>query len=156
MSSPARSPLDGGEILPRPSHPASNDNSAAPDLSTPPLADDPLSRSLAEAGAPAPERDPPPRWMRPTAYGAGIAAALLAGLAVQQGVVAYGAYADADAMILPGGEVAQGASYPAHQAALARGDDANRNAWVAGSAALLSAATAGVLLWLARDPAPAP
>ena len=127
-----------------------------PDLSTPPPADDPLSRSLAEAGAPASERDPPPRWLRPTAYGAGIAAALLAGLAVQQGVVAYGAYADADAMILPGGEVAQGASYPAHQAALARGDEANRNAWVAGSAAVLSAATAGVLLWLARDPAPAP
>ena len=129
---------------------------APPDLSTPPLADDPLSRSLAEAGAPAPERDPPPRWLRPTAYGAGLAAALLAGLAVQQGVVAYGAYADADAMILPGGEVAQGASYPAHQAALARGDEANRNAWVAGSAAVLSAAAAGVLLWLARDPAQAP
>lgn len=136
--------------------PAAGDTTPSPDLHPAPPPDDPLARSLAGAGAPEPGRDPPPRWLRPTAYATGIAAALLAGLAIQQGVVAHGEYADADAMIGPGGAVVPGGSYPAHQAAIARGDEANRNAWVAGSAAVLSAATAGVLAWLSRDPAPAP
>ncbi|MBL0277011.1 MAG: hypothetical protein IPQ24_13135 [Anaeromyxobacter sp.] len=127
-----------------------------PDLHPAPPADDAISRGLARApGEVEAHAQARPRWLRPAALGSGVLAALLTGLAVQQGVAANGAYADADGMIQPNGQTRPGITYPQYLATLARGDDANRNAWVAGGAAAVSATAAGVLYWLSRDPAPA-
>jgi hypothetical protein len=96
--------------------------------------------------------EPPPRWRRPVAIGSGVVAAVLGGLAMQQGLAARSAWAEADAMVLPGGIYRPGATPGEHRAALARGDAASRNAWIAGGGAAVSAAACGVLLWLSREP----
>jgi hypothetical protein len=95
-----------------------------------------------------------PRWQRPVAIGAGVVAALLGGLAVQQGLAARDAYGAADAMVV-GGVIQPPATSADHDAAISRGDRANRNAWVAASGAALSATGAVVLYWLSRDEPPA-
>jgi hypothetical protein len=124
----------------------------APDLRATPPPLDPLAEAARAAAA---EGEKPPRWMRPTAVGAGVAAALLGAMALQQGLAASGAYGDADAMVLPGGSWAPGADAAAHAALLDEGDAHRRNAWIAAGGAVLSATASGVLWWLSREPAPA-
>ncbi len=80
--------------------------------------------------------------------GAGVLAVGLAGLAIQQGRAAGGAYADARALVGPGGILVPGADPAAHEALVARGDGATRNAWISGGAAVASAAGAGLTWWL--------
>jgi len=129
---------------------------AEADLRAAPPPDDPVGRALAQAmPPPAPVSRPGPAWYRPAAYGAGVLAVVLGGVAVHQGLSAQAAYADADAMVLPGGSFQSPYTPADHQAALARGDRANQGAWVTGSAAVLSAAAGATLYWLSRDPAPA-
>jgi hypothetical protein len=65
-----------------------------------------------------------------------------------RGATAHGAYADADAMVLPDGVLAQGVTAADRAAAVDRGDIASQNAWVTGTAALVAAAGAGLLWWL--------
>jgi hypothetical protein len=82
------------------------------------------------------------------AIGAGVLAVGLAAVSVQQGVTAHSAYADADAMVQPGGVLVPGTSPADYAATVDRGDAARQNAWVAGTAALVTAAGAAVLCWL--------
>jgi hypothetical protein len=120
---------------------------AAPDLAARPAPADPLAAAV----APPPEGaagKPRPAWLKPVAIGAGVLAVGLAAVSVQQGVTAHGAYADADAMVLPGGVLAPGTSPADYAAAVDRGDAARQNAWIAGTAALVTAAGAAVLCWL--------
>ncbi len=123
------------------------DTPTAPDLTARPPTDDPLAAAVAAPRSDAPSR-PRPAWVKPVTIGAGVLALGLAGAAVQQGLSARSAYADADAMVLPGGILAPGVSPATRAAAIDRGDAASRNAWLTGSGALLSAAGAGLLWWL--------
>jgi hypothetical protein len=120
---------------------------AAPDLAARPPSEDPLAAAVAAPPADAPSR-PRPAWVKPVTIGAGVLALGLAGAAVQQGLSARSAYADADAMVLPGGILAPGVSPATRAAAIDRGEAASRNAWLTGTGALLSAAGAGLLWWL--------
>jgi hypothetical protein len=115
----------------------------------------PLDPAAEAARSVAAERERPPGWMRPTAVGTGVAAALLGALALQQGLAASRAYGDADAMVLPGGSYVPGASAADHAALLDEGDAHRRNAWIAAGGAVLSATASGVFWWLSREPAPA-
>jgi hypothetical protein len=135
---------------PAPAPPAAAD--AAPDLRPTPPAEDPVAHAL--AAPPLGATPPPARWLRPTALGAGLLAAALAGLAAQQGLAARGAYGDADAMVLPGGIIRVPYTRADHTSAIGRGDAASRNAWLAGSGAALSGAAGAVLYWLSRGDAP--
>ena len=98
--------------------------------------------------AAAPAARPRPAWLKPVAIGATVLAVALAGISVQQGLAARDAYADADAMVLPGGVLVPGATPADRAAAVDQGDAASRNAWITGTAALVSGAGAGVLWWL--------
>jgi len=53
-------------------------------------------------------------------------------------VTAQNAYADADAMVLPGGVLVRARRRPIRAAAVDQGDTASRNAWITGTAALVS------------------
>jgi hypothetical protein len=147
-------PASAVAALGPPPPPSPEGSSAAPDLRAPVPAEDPVARALAPASASVTAAATRPRWQRPTAIGASVVAALLGGLAVQQGLTARDAYLTADAMVL-GGVVQPPATPADHDAAIARGDRANRNAWVAASGAALSATGAVVLYWLSRDDPPA-
>jgi hypothetical protein len=91
-----------------------------------------------------------PAWVKPVAIGASVLAAGLAGLALQQGLTAKGAYADASAMVGPNGILVPGADPAAHDALVERGDTASKNAVASGSAAVITATAVGLLLWLSR------
>jgi hypothetical protein len=127
-----------------------------------------LPASLAAAPpGPSPAAAPPPReakapgstpaWMRPSAYGAGALALVLAGFATYEGVQASNRYADAQALLRPDGSFQPGAD-PARYADLrSSGDAARRNAWIGAGAAVALAAASGVLWYLSREPhAPEP
>ncbi len=148
--SPAPSPAPALAAAKEPEVPEASPASDAPppDLAAHPPPADPLAAAVAAPPAEAPAGKPRPAWLKPVAIGVGVLAAGLAGVSVQQGWTAHRYYADADAMVLPGGNLAPGVS-PSDRAALVdRGDTASRNAWLTGSAALLSAAGAGLLWWL--------
>jgi hypothetical protein len=132
-----------------PQEPAAAGPPARPDLSARPPAADPLAAALAAPADP-PARGARPAWMRPVAIGAGVLAAGLAGVAIQQGLGARHAYAEADAMVLPGGLLAPGVTAADRSAVVGRGDAASRNAWITGTGAAVSAAGAGLLWWLSR------
>jgi hypothetical protein len=169
---PASAPPVAARTAPPPSRPASNPATApaakAPSATAPPtvVAEgprptpdaspdlhpvlpvvDPVARALAEPPA------RPPAWRRPASLGAGALAAVLGGVALHQGLAARRAFAQADAMVLPGGLYQPPHTRIDHAEAIARGDDANRNAWLAASGALLSATTGAALYWFSREPA---
>jgi hypothetical protein len=90
--------------------------------------------------------------MRPSAYGAGALALVLAGLATYEGVQASNRYAEAQAMLRADGSFQPGAD-PARYADLrSSGDVARRNAWVGAGAAVVLAAASGILWYLSREP----
>ena len=126
------------EIPPRPR--------PAPDLSPRPPPADPVAAALKPAAAAPPAARP--AWVKPVVIGASALAVGLAGLSLQQGVTAKGAYADADAMMGANGILEPGADPAAYAALVERGDTASRNAWVSGGAALLTATAAGLAWWL--------
>jgi len=148
-------PPAAAEKPPAAKAPASAAPAAAPVAKLPAsLAPAPPGPSPAAAPTP-PEAKAPgstPAWMRPSAYGAGALALVLAGLATYEGVQASNRYADAQAMLRPDGSFQPGAD-PARYADLrSSGDAARRNAWIgAGTAAVLAAAS-GVLWYLSRGP----
>jgi hypothetical protein len=82
----------------------------------------------------------------------GVASALLAALAVQQGITAHGARADASAMVQDG-VLAPGSDPAEYDALVRKGDRAERNAWISAGVSAALAVGAGVLGW--RTPAPA-
>lgn len=141
---------------PQPAVPSAAAAAPAPDLHPSTPAEDPVARALAPppaSGVAAPRL--PPRWLRPSAFGAGLLAAALTGLAAHQGLAARSAYGDADAMVLPGGTLYRAPYTRAdHTAAIGRGDAASQNAWLAASGAAVSAVSGAVFYWLSRDPAP--
>jgi hypothetical protein len=93
------------------------------------------------------------RWLRPAAYGSALLAGVFTGLAIQQGLTARQASADAAGMVGPGGSLAPG-SDPTRYAGL-RSDAraATRNTYLSAGAAAAFAATAGLLGWVSRAPA---
>jgi hypothetical protein len=124
---------------------------ARPSLTvTPPRGEPPRP---APAGA-SPSR--PGRWMRPTAIGAGVAAGLLAALAIQQGFASRSAYADADAMVGSGGMLVPGSDPARYRSLRADGDAAKRNMYLSAGAAAVFGAAAGFLGWKSMDRTPGP
>jgi hypothetical protein len=98
---------------------------------------------------------PRPRWLRRAALAAGLAAGGCAALAVQQGLAARGAYADADAMVA--GDVFVPGSDPARYRELrGEGDAARRNAYLSAGVAAAFGAAAGVLGWRSVERPAAP
>lgn len=89
--------------------------------------------------------------MRPTAIGSGVAAGLLAALAVHQGLAARSAYADADAMVGANSQLLPGSDPARYRDLKADGDAAKRNAYVSAGAALVIGAAAGYLGWRSMD-----
>jgi PEGA domain len=138
---PAPPPASPALVSPGPAPPA-------PDLTARPPQVDPLAAAVSTPPAAAPAAKPRPAWLKPLAIGATVLAVALAGVSVQQGLKAHDAYADADAMVLPGGILVPGATPADRAAAVDQGDAASRNAWITGTAALVSGAGAGVLWWL--------
>jgi hypothetical protein len=126
-----------------------------------------LSAGKAAAAAPAPSRafvppaaetsvatqSGPPRWMRPTAYGCAVLAGVFGGLAIQQGLTARQASADASAMVGPGGSLAPGSDPTLYEGFKADSRAAARNAYLSAGAAVALAVTAGYLGWKSRVPA---
>ncbi|HVP68328.1 MAG TPA: hypothetical protein VMT17_13825 [Anaeromyxobacteraceae bacterium] len=112
--------------------------------------------------APAAEvRAAPPKgsaWMRPTAWVGTSLAAVAAGLAVWQGVVAGNAAGQARSMVLPDGSLAPGTDPAAYASAVSSYEAARRNAWIAGGTSIAFAASAALLFVFAdRGPVePAP
>lgn len=154
-SPPPRQPPAEGTRPPAPPG-AALAAAVVPDLRVAPLAEEPLVRPLAPGADPrAPTGGARPAWLRRASLGTGVLSALLGGLAVHQGLAARGAYVEADAMLLPGGNLRSPYTGADHGAAIDRGDRASRNAWVAGSGAVVSAAAGAVLYWLSREDAPA-
>ncbi len=95
-------------------------------------------------------------WTRPAAWGAGAVATGFLVLAIQQGFTARSAYADADAMVGPGGALAPGSDPARHQALVDDGNAARRNAYVSAGLAVVFGAAAGYLGWKSADrPGPA-
>ena len=94
------------------------------------------------------------RWMRPTAIGSGVVAGALAVLAIQQGLASKKAYADADAMVGPGGSLLPGSDPARYRSLRSDGDAARRNTYLSAGAAAAFATVAGVLGWKSwdRDP----
>jgi hypothetical protein len=90
------------------------------------------------------------RWKRPTAIGAGVAALLFSGIAIQQGVASADARDEARSMVLPGGSVS--GDLARYQALEQDADTAARNAYLSAGAAAVFAATAGVLGWQVWGP----
>jgi hypothetical protein len=92
--------------------------------------------------------------MRPAAIGAGVVAAGLGALAVQQGVAAADAYARARSLVGAGGVLLPGVD-PARYASLeARGNASRRTALLAATSAVVTATVSGVLAWWSRHPGP--
>jgi hypothetical protein len=127
-------------------HPATPPLPPTPDLTPHPPPIDPVAAAVTPQSL-APAR-PRPAWVRPVVIGAGLLSLGLAGLAIQQGRSARGAYADARALIGPNGILLPGTDPLLHDALVARGDGASRNAWLAGGAAVAAAAGAGLTWWL--------
>ncbi len=96
------------------------------------------------------------RWMRPAAYGAGAVAGGFLLLAIQQGLAARSAYADADAMVGPDAIYLPGSDPARHGALIDDGNAARRNAYVSAGATAAFAAAAGVLGWKSLDRGPGP
>ena len=95
----------------------------------------------------------PPRWMRPTAYGCAVLAGVFGGLAIQQGLTARQASADASAMVGPGGSLTPGSDPTRYEGLQADSRVASRNAYISAGVAVGLAVTAGYLGWRSRVPA---
>ncbi len=141
-SAPPRAPVIAAAA------PATPPAPPAPDLSPRPPPADPIAAAVTPRAIEPLPAAPRPAWVKPVVIGAGVLAVGLAGLAIQQGRAAGGAYADARALVGPGGILVPGADPAAHDALVARGDGASRNAWISGGAAVASAAGAGLTWWL--------
>jgi len=113
-----------------------------------------LSRS---AGGP-PGRSPP-RWLRPAAYGAGLAALGAGAFALMQARSASDGYASAGAMVRSDGALVAGTDRARYDSVVTGADSAKRNAYVGAAGAAVLAVAAGVLGYLsleARGPAIVP
>jgi hypothetical protein len=135
---------------PRASAPRAQPRRAPPaEIDPPSLAAIPAAHERERALAPR------PRWLRRAALAAGLAAGGCAALAVQQGLAARGAYADADAMVA--GDVFVPGSDPARYRELrGEGDAARRNAYLSAGVAAAFGAAAGVLGWRSVERPAAP
>jgi len=91
----------------------------------------------------------PSRTLGWTAFGAGVAAVGLGGVSLWQGISAQSSYADAKAMLGPGGTLPTGTSPADYDKKLKDGDGAKRNAIITGVGAGACAVTAGILGYLA-------
>jgi hypothetical protein len=91
-----------------------------------------------------------PRWKRPTAIGAGVAALLFSGFAIQQGLASADARDEASSMVLPDGSVS--GDLARYRDLEQEADTAARNAYLSAGAAAVFAATAGVLGWQVWGP----
>ena len=89
----------------------------------------------------------PSPWIRPAAWTATGLAAVAAGLATWQAIVAAGSLADAQGMVQPDGSLRPGADPAAYNAAMSAFQSERRNAWIAAGGALVLGAGATVL-WL--------
>ncbi|MFT3913206.1 MAG: hypothetical protein QM704_03670 [Anaeromyxobacteraceae bacterium] len=87
----------------------------------------------------------PRRWSRPGVVVSGIAAALSAGVAVQQALASSSARSDANAMVGPGGTLLPGSDPVRHGDLVDRADASARNAWIAGGVSAALAVTTVVL-----------
>jgi hypothetical protein len=90
--------------------------------------------------------------MRPGAYASVALCGVFAGLAVQQGLTAQQASAEASAMVGPGGALVPGADPSRYDALRGDASAASRNAWISAGAAVVFGATAAVLGWKTRVP----
>lgn len=111
------------------------------------------ARAEEEPMAPHPPGLAPRPWTRSAAWVAGGAAVTLAGFAVNRRLAANAAYADARAMLGPGGVLATSSDLPRYRALTAEGDAAARATWIAAGASALFAAAAGLLGWTSAQPA---
>jgi len=109
---------------------------------------------IREADLPAaPTGGAPRAWMRPAAYGSALLVGIFTGLAIQQGLSARQASADAGNMVGPDGVLAPGSDATRYRELRDEYRSASRNAYLSGGAAVVFAATAGVLGWKSRAPA---
>jgi hypothetical protein len=131
---------------------------ATADLSATPRSFHPTPPAAAASPAPslAAAPDTARRWMRGGAYASAVLAGVFTGVAIQQGLVARQADADAGGLVGPGGALSPGTD-PARYGDL-RSDAraARRTAYLSGGAAVVLAATAGLLGWKSRAPVDAP
>jgi hypothetical protein len=127
---------------------------ARPDLAIEPQGFAPPAAAAADptGGGPASRS----RWMRPAAYGSAVLVGVFTGIAIQQGLSARQAGADADAMVGPGGALAPGSDPTRYRELQDESRASARNAYVSGAAAVVFAVTAGVLGWRSRPEPDAP
>lgn len=112
--------------------------------------------TLVLGGAAGPPAPPPPRWLRPAAYGAGVLAVGALAIAGLQARASADAYRRASAMVRGDGALAPGADGARYDAAIGSGDGARRNAYVAAGASAALAVTAALLGYLSGAPATPP
>jgi hypothetical protein len=125
---------------------------ARPSLAVPAPRPEPARPTLVDAPAPAESR----RWMRPTAIGSGVAAGLLAALAIQQGLASRKDYSDANAMVGAGGSLLPGSDPARYRSLKSDGDAAKRNMYLSAGAATAFGVAAGVLGWKSMERTSAP
>lgn len=120
-----------------------------------PAAGPSLALSLPDNREALPGPAPVPRrafaWKRPTAIGGGLAALLLGGIALQQGLSASGARADMEDM-LDSNSVVKDGNLTRYRSLEADADAASRNAYFSAGAAVVFATAAGVLGWQVWGP----
>lgn len=121
---------------------------------SPPVARPPLAPSDGPGSSPpaTPWLAPRP-WMRPAAWVAGGAAIAFAGLAVNRRLAANEAYADARALLGPGGVLASSSDVPRYRTLTSDGKAAERATWIAAGTSAAFAAAAGLLGWTSAQPA---
>lgn len=122
---------------------------AALDLSprlTPAADPTPASASLVDAAAPAPGLRRP-AWKKPVSIGAGVLAAGLLGLALQQNAAAAQAYSRSADQLLPDGSYRDADSPARYAAYRSDGDRARTRATIAAGAAAACAVTAAIVGW---------
>ncbi|MFO0585039.1 MAG: hypothetical protein U0229_22410 [Anaeromyxobacter sp.] len=141
-----------------PGPPTAPPSAAAAQPATKPAAAAPRPAPAREALAPAPPKvtdlprsaldEPartPRRWSRPSVVVSGLAAALCAGVAVQQAVASSSARDEANAMVGSGGTLLPGSDPVRHRDLVDRADASARNAWIAGGVSAALAVTTVVL-----------
>jgi hypothetical protein len=131
---------------------AASKKDPAPSLSATPRTFEPPPVATTELAAPAAA----PTWMRPAAYVSLGLSAVFTTIAIQQGLTARQASSDASAMVGSDGALAAGSDPGRYQTLTDQAAAASRNAYISAGAAVVFAATAGVLGWKSRAPAPHP
>lgn len=119
---------------------------------SPSAARPPLAPSDGPGRSPATPWLSPRPWMRPAAWVAGGAAIAFAGLAVNRRLAANEAYADARALLGPGGVLVSASDLPRYRTLTSDGDAAARATWIAAGTSAAFAAAAGLLGWTSAQP----